>query len=629
MAAATSPADDVRSTVGPSRAITAPAPASSCASAGLTPPSGPTTSMMSPAAGKSSALSATGPAGSSSTAMLAVATRRASSAVVTAPVTSGSQARRDCLAAWAAAARHRASARSPRSPAQRVTQRCAAQGTITSTPPSVIRSTASGPCSPLGSAWATTSTGSGRGSLRRASTLSSSVPALAAVTTHSATSPAPSVRSARSPTPSRRTVAACRPSGPSSTTTSAASAAGSLRKTGGRESGPAGRSAAVEGIPQPGEEALLPRHEPARRGLLGPELRQLLDQGLLLVVELGRRLDGHMDDQVTPARAVQVAHAQAVHRDDLARLGAGADVQLPGPVQRLHAQRGAEGGRGHRDGHRAVQVVGLALADRVRPLDDLQEQVTRRAAARPDLPFAGQLDVGPVLHPGGNTDLDGAPGPDPAVAVAFGAGPPDDGAEPAARRARPRRHHLTEERPRDVADLAAAAAHVARLRVGARRRALTGTGGADHRGVHDQVPGRAERAFGQVELHPDGRVPAPPGPAARAVLRRAGAEEGVHDVAERESGSTEAARARGARPGERVGAEVVHLALLGIREHLVGLGDLLEPLLRAFVGVDVGVQFPGEPPVRLLDVVRARVPRHAQGGVVVVGHYDPARIWLT
>ena len=34
-----------------------------------------------------------------------------------------------------------------------------------------------------------------------------------------------------------------------------------------------------------------------------------------------------------------------------------------------------------------------------------------------------------------------------------------------------------------------------------------------------------------------------------------------------------------AGPGERVGPEVVHLALLRVGEHLVGLRDLLEPLL--------------------------------------------------
>src|SRR5262249_58173338 len=106
------------------------------------------------------------------------------------------------------------------------------------------------------------------------------------------------------------------------TPTSAASAAGSLRKTGGREPGPAARSAAVEGIPEPGEEALLAGREPARRGLLGPELRQLLEQGLLLIIELGRRLDGHMDDQVAPARAVQVPHSPPLHPADLAALAA-------------------------------------------------------------------------------------------------------------------------------------------------------------------------------------------------------------------------------------------------------------------------------------------------------------------
>src|SRR5262249_6735489 len=241
-------------------------------------------------------------------------------------------------------------------------------------------------------------------------------PPPAAVPPPSAPSPAPPVGSARSPTPSRRTVAACLPSGPSRTTTSAVNAAGSLKKTGGRESGPAARSAAVEGIPQPGEEPLLARCEPARRGLLSPELRQLLEQGLLLVIELGRGLDGHMDEQVTPARAVQVPHSQAVHRDDLAGLGAWADVNVPGPVQRLHAQRGAERGSGHRDGHRAVQVVGVALEDRVRPLDDLQEQVNWRSTARTDLPLAGQLDGRAVREARGIADLHCAASAGPASA---------------------------------------------------------------------------------------------------------------------------------------------------------------------------------------------------------------------
>ena len=60
------------------------------------------------------------------------------------------------------------------------------------------------------------------------------------------------------------------------------------------------------------------------------------------------------------------------------------------------------------------------------------------------------------------------------------------------------------------------------------------------------------------------------GPARRA----AAAEEGVHDVGEAEA-RPEAAAGR----SKRVAAEVVQLALLRVGEHLVGGGDLLEPLL--------------------------------------------------
>src|SRR5579875_2799222 len=78
-------------------------------------------------------------------------------------------------------------------------------------------------------------------------------------------------------------------------------------------------------------------------------------------------------------------------------------------------------GRGHRDRDRAVQVVALPLEDGVGQLDDLQEQVARRAAARAGLSLPGELDVSPVLDPGRDADLQGAPGADPAVPVALGA----------------------------------------------------------------------------------------------------------------------------------------------------------------------------------------------------------------
>ena len=106
---------------------------------------------------------------------------------------------------------------------------------------------------------------------------------------------------------------------------------------------------------------------------------------------------------------------------------------------------------------------------------------------------------------------------------------------------------------------------------------------AEHGGVDLELAGGAERRLGEVDVEPDQRVLAAAGPRTRAAAAAAGAaaglaaEERVHDVGEREArartGAAEAAAA------ERVAAEVVHPALLGVGEHLVGARDLLEPLL--------------------------------------------------
>jgi hypothetical protein len=74
------------------------------------------------------------------------------------------------------------------------------------------------------------------------------------------------------------------------------------------------------------------------------------------------------------------------------------------------------------------------------------------------------------------------------------------------------------------------------------------------------------------------------------------------------------------RPAERVAAQVVDLALLGVRQHLVRSRDGLEPLLRLRVGVDVRVQLACQSAVRLLDVVRGRVAIDAENPVVVLAH---------
>ncbi len=101
---------------------------------------------------------------------------------------------------------------------------------------------------------------------------------------------------------------------------------------------------------------------------------------------------------------------------------------------------------------------------------------------------------------------------------------------------------------------------------------------------------------------------------------RAAAPEEVGQVerdatagAARAAGHAEAARA------EQRARLVVLLALRRVGQHVVGLGDLLEPLLGLRVpGIGVGVVGAGQLAVGLLDVGLARVLGDAEGGVVVL-----------
>src|SRR5690606_31291971 len=116
-------------------------------------------------------------------------------------------------------------------------------------------------------------------------------------------------------------------------------------------------STTVERVPEAGEEALLAGGELAGRVLLATQLGELPEQLLLLGVEAGGGLDVDVDERVAPAALVEVRHAAPVQRDDLAGLGAGPDVDLLGAVERVDHEGGAEGGRGHRDVHGAVEGV--------------------------------------------------------------------------------------------------------------------------------------------------------------------------------------------------------------------------------------------------------------------------------
>jgi len=70
---------------------------------------------------------------------------------------------------------------------------------------------------------------------------------------------------------------------------------------------------------------------------------------------------------------------------------------------------------------------------------------------------------------------------------------------------------------------------------------------------------------------------------------------------------------------------VVLLPLVLVADHVVGGGDLLEPLFCVLVpGVRVGVELLGELPVGLLDVGGRGVLGHAEGAVVILVEPLPA-----
>ena len=161
---------------------------------------------------------------------------------------------------------------------------------------------------------------------------------------------------------------------------------------------------------------------------------------------------------------------------------------------------------------------------------------------------------------------------------------------------------------------------------GGRAGGLAGVAG--DRGAHrDRLLGRRtrprskSRSTRDLEVGAPGRAGRPA--AAAAPAERAAAEEGVEDVAE---AAAAAERVAGAAAVHALGPEACRSAapLLGVGQHLVGVGDLLEPGLGLGVaGVGVGVQLAGQAPVGPLDLVGRGVAADAEQLVVVGGHVVP------
>ena len=125
-------------------------------------------------------------------------------------------------------------------------------------------------------------------------------------------------------------------------------------------------------------------------------------QVALLLVQLGRGLHQQGHAQLSASARPETRHTHAVQRDPGARLGARRhghhrgrlvgvgtlEVGLQGVDLHLGAQRGCR----HRDLQHHLQVVAVAPEHLVRDDVELDVQVTRRSAPRPDLAVGGQVD---------------------------------------------------------------------------------------------------------------------------------------------------------------------------------------------------------------------------------------------
>lgn len=289
---------------------------------------------------------------------------------------------------------------------------------------------------------------------------------------------------------------------------------------------------------------------------------------------------------------VDVGEAFAAEAEDGFGLGAFWDGELLLAAEDGHGDGVAEGGLGEGDGHFVDEFLAAPLEVRVLLEEDGDVEVSGMAAAHAGVAGALVDEADAGVDAGG--DLDGVVarvahaalasaglagfGDDAALAPAGGAG--GDGGEGA------------EYRVLYVADLAGAVAGAAGLGGGAGFRAGAFAGFAGLGMGQLEGFGRAEGGFLEGDLQVVAQVRALcrlltgaiRAAASAAEAAGAGPEEHVEDVADAEALGAESALRAG------VAELVVHLALLGSREHLVGLVDLLEPLLGLVVArVDVGV----------------------------------------
>src|SRR3989475_596823 len=359
-----------------------------------------------------------------------------------------------------------------------------------------------------------------------------------------------------------------------------------------------------------------------------------LQQLLLLRRETRGGPDPHTHVQVAPPALAQPRPALAPHAVHRAGLRPRLDLEQHGPlpVRRGDLHVAAQRRLTERDRQVEDQVVAVALEPGILGDVEHRDEIARRPAARPRHALSAHREVVVVRDAGRHVDLHGLLDLDPAVAAALGTRIRDHRSLAAARGTGRNGDELPEHRARLAPHLPGAAARAA----GRGPRALLGARSTARRAAVQRAHAHGLRRpggdLGQRELERPLQV-RPTVPVASALAAAedrvdpAQAPEVAHEDVERlgqvEMREAEPALAAppGARrrtaPQARFTVAVVDGALVGIAQHLVRLGEPLEPLLGVVALVAIGMVVHRELAIGLLDVGLGSVARHSQNPVVV------------
>src|SRR3989442_4739936 len=134
---------------------------------------------------------------------------------------------------------------------------------------------------------------------------------------------------------------------------------------------------------------------------------ELAQQLPLSVGQVYRRFDDDVAEQIAVFPTAHAANTLAAQPKYLPRLSLGGDSDLRRTVQRGNFDLPAERRRRETDRHFAVQVVVVALKDRMGLDLDLHVKIACRPAIHPVLAFAGKTDANAIVRADGALHLEG------------------------------------------------------------------------------------------------------------------------------------------------------------------------------------------------------------------------------